>query len=116
MSNGSEYLYFINPENFKIKRKIEIQDNNNRVQNINELEYHDNKIYANIWGENYIIVINPQNAKIINYLDLRKLTDKFDKRKIDVLNGIAYNENNDSFLISGKLWPTIFEIKILNNK
>lgn len=117
MSDGSENIYFINPDDFKVKRKIQIKDSDNKaVSNINELEYHDNKIYANIWKENYIIIINPKTAEIINYLDLTKLLTEFDRRKINVLNGIAYYENNDSFLVGGKLWPQFFEIKILENQ
>lgn len=116
MSDGSEFIYYRNPENFEIIKKIKVKNaNNNPITKINELEYHNKKIYANIWGEDYIIIINPQNGKVEAYLDFSQLKDELNQAKIDVLNGIAYNKNNNSFLITGKLWPKIFEIRILNN-
>jgi len=114
MSNGSEYLFFRDPKTFELIKKIEVKKNDQKIQNINELEYHQGFIYAIIWQTDYIIKINAENGKVAAYLDLKGILKTDYKGKIDVLNGIAYNPNNKSFLITGKLWPKIYEIKIKN--
>ena len=114
MSNGSQYLFFRDPKTFELVKKIEVKKSNQKIQNINELEYHQGFIYANIWQTDYIIIINAENGNPAAYLDLKGILKTDYKGKIDVLNGIAYNPNNKSFLITGKLWPKIYEIKIKN--
>lgn len=113
MSNGSEYLYFRDRYTFAINREIRVHFKNKIVKNINELEYVDGFIYANIWQTDYIIKIKADNGEIISYLDLKDILDKEDYGDaIDVLNGIAYDQKNDHLLVTGKLWPKIFRIKI----
>ncbi|MFW6000859.1 MAG: glutaminyl-peptide cyclotransferase [Halanaerobium sp.] len=114
MSNGSEFIYFRDPDSFEVIKKIKVVFNNEEVKNINELEFIKGYIYANIWQKDIIIKINPNSGKVEAYLDLEHILDKskYDYN-IDVLNGIAYLEKNDSFLITGKFWPKIFEIKLL---
>jgi glutamine cyclotransferase len=116
MSNGSEYIYYRDPKTFKITKKTEIVFANEPLKNINELEYINGFIYANIWGEDIIVQISPKSSEVIAYLDLKNILDKskYDY-KINVLNGIAYLEDRDHLLITGKLWPKIFEIKITNS-
>lgn len=115
MSNGSEYIYYRDPETFEIKKKFKVEFNNEPLKNINELEYINGFIYANIWGKDIIVQISPA-AEVVAYLDLKNILDKnkYDY-KINVLNGIAYLEERDHLLITGKLWPKIFEIKIINS-
>jgi glutamine cyclotransferase len=114
MSNGSEFIYFRDPDSFKVIKIIKVVFNNQALKNINELEFIKGYIYANIWQKDIIVKINPSSGKVEDYLDLENILDKskYDYN-IDVLNGIAYLENNDSFLITGKFWPKIFEIKLL---
>jgi glutamine cyclotransferase len=114
MSNGSEFIYFRDPDSFKVIKIIKVVFNNQALKNINELEFIKGYIYANIWQKDIIVKINPSSGKVEAYLDLENILDKskYDYN-IDVLNGIAYLENNDSFLITGKFWPKIFEIKLL---
>ncbi len=115
MSNGSEYIYYRDPETFEITKIIKITFDNKALKNINELEYINGYIYANLWGKDIIVKINPDSGEVKAYLDLKDILDK-DKYdyKINVLNGIAYLEERDHLLITGKLWPKIFEIELIN--
>ena len=112
MSNGSEYVYFRNPNTFKITKKEKIKVDNKVVKNLNELEYHNGFIYANIWQSDYILKINAENGKVEAYLDLTNILKTDYNGKIGVLNGIAYDPKNNNFLITGKLWPKIYRIDI----
>lgn len=113
MSNGSEYLYFRDRYSFEINNEIRVHFKNKIIKNINELEYIDGYIYANIWQTDYIIKIDAENGEIVSYLDLTNILNKDDYgEEIDVLNGIAYDQKDDHLLVTGKLWPKIFRIKI----
>lgn len=112
MSNGSQYIFFRSADTFETIRKIEVKIKNEEVKNINELEYHAGYIYANIWRQDYIIKINADTGEVEAYLDLSGILETNYKGEIGVLNGIAYNPEHESFLITGKLWPKIYEIKI----
>ncbi len=113
MSDGSSKLYFLNPESLEIVKKINVTQNQKPVKNINELEYIDGKIWANIWREDHIIIIDPKTGKITGRLNLENLIDptKYD-HNLDVLNGIAHDKENDRIFVTGKLWPLIFEIEV----
>ena len=113
MSNGSQYIYFRDPESFEIIRKIEIKNTEQKIENINELEYHAGFIYSNIWQTDYIIKINAESGKVESYLNLEGILKTDYQGKIDVLNGIAYDPEDSSFLVTGKLWPKIYRIKII---
>jgi glutamine cyclotransferase len=113
MSNGSEYIFFRNPESFEILRKIEVTSADKKIKNINELEYHAGFIYANIWQTDYIIKINAESGKVESYLNLKGILKTDYQGKIDVLNGIAYDPEKNNFLVTGKLWPKIYRIKII---
>lgn len=113
MSNGSQYLFFRDPETFEMIKKIEVKMNKQKLNNINELEYHAGFIYANVWQEDYIVKINPKTGKVVSYLDLSGILETDYKGEIDVLNGIAYDQKNNNFLVTGKLWPKIYRIEII---
>jgi glutaminyl-peptide cyclotransferase len=116
MSDGTEYVYFINPENFKEERKIQVCNHLNSVKGINELEYIKGEIWANIWTTDTIIIIDPKTGKITGEINMNGLSGSILQNKndeIDVLNGIAWNPNNDKIFVTGKLWPKLFEIKIV---
>ena len=114
MSDGTENLYFINPNTYKIENQIQVYDNNGKVININELEFINDKIYANVYGRDIILIINYSSGKVENFINLDNVFNKENYNgKIDVLNGIA--TNNNKIYVTGKWWPSIFEIKIINN-
>lgn len=105
MSNGSSLINFLDPKDFSIQRSIDI----GRTE-INELEYAKGYIWANIWFSNSILKIDPSNGEIVKEYDLSNLVPE--NLEIEaVLNGIAYDERQDLFYITGKLWPVIYLVK-----
>ena len=114
MSDGSDVLYFMDPRTFKVKGTLDVYYENGKVGKLNELEYIEGEIYANIWGEEKIARISPKTGQVTAWIDLSGLLSKEDKQnRIDVLNGIAYDKENDRLLVTGKLWPKIFEIEVI---
>jgi glutamine cyclotransferase len=112
-SDGSDQLFFHNSQSFAIEKTIHVSDNNQPVKNINELEYVEGYVWANIWHKNQIIKIDPNTGKVVANLDLTELTNKIAPTNPEsVLNGIAYDETQKSFWITGKFWPKMFLIKI----
>ena len=110
-------LYFVNPDDFKVKRIVQVVDNFGPVNAINELEFIDGFVYANIWGSTYIIKINPENGHVIGKLEtqnmLKSFYSNFPIHEMDnVLNGIAYDSTNKKIYITGKRWPKLFELKL----
>ncbi len=117
MSDGTSTLHFLNPENFNQIGLVKVYDNNGTVAGINELEYVKGAIYANIWPTNRIAEIDPQTGQIISWIDLTGLLKRRNlKQKVDVLNGIAYDKDNDRLFVTGKLWTNLFEIKLVRKK
>ncbi len=116
VSTGESNIYFVDPETFKIKRTIQVKDNNGPMGNLNELEYVNDFIYSNIYLTDYIIKINPTNGNIVGKLDLSGLLEKSGKQVNReeglVLNGIAYDSSKNSFYVTGKKWPLLFELKL----
>lgn len=109
MSDGSERIVFRNPQTFSIERVIEVYDYDGPVNMINELEYIDGKIYANLYQTNKIIVIEPLNGKILAVIDGTEI-EKAGRGIGDVMNGIAHNYGKIYF--TGKNWAKLFEVKI----
>jgi len=115
MSDGSNVLYILEPNTFTVLKQIEVFDNVRAVTNLNELEYIDGKIYANVYLTNTIVVINPETGKVEGKIDLTEITpQKFRAEHDLVLNGIAYNKQNKKLYITGKRWDVLFEIKLDN--
>ncbi len=114
ISDGSSNLYFVDPENFKVKNTVSVKDDQGPVAMLNELEYVNGFIYANIYESNLIVKINPENGRVTGKISIERLLQEKDviPNRTDVLNGIAYNEATKTFLITGKRWPKMFEIKI----
>jgi glutamine cyclotransferase len=113
MSNGTNNLSYRNATTFAEETVKAIFDENGPVGNINELEYVDGCIYANIWQTNYIVKIDPKQGKVIAKYDLTSIVNQYitNSPNADVLNGIAYNKKSKTFYITGKNWPLLFEIK-----
>jgi len=114
MSDGSAVLYFMNPSTFKIVGTLEVYGDSGKVSNLNELEYIDGEIYANLWGTEKIARINPKTGRVTAWIDLSGLLSDQDKKgRIDVLNGVAFNSDNGRLFVTGKLWPKLFEIELV---
>jgi glutaminyl-peptide cyclotransferase len=113
MSDGTNRIRFLNPDNFQVSRTISVMDGSTPVASLNELEYVHGEIYANIWHEERVARIEPQSGRVLGWIDLTGLRALSDANGTEaVLNGIAYDENNDRFFVTGKLWPKLFEIRV----
>ena len=114
MSDGSSNLKFLDPETLKVTTILTVVDNNGPVSNINELEYIDGHIFANVWQSDYIIKIDPSSGKVVGRVNLDSLVREIRTKSAsaDVLNGIAYNPTTKTLFVTGKLWPLIYEIKL----
>jgi len=113
MSDGTHRLHYINPDTLEIVRHIEIFDKETAVTRLNELEYINGEIYANVWQTDKIARISPETGMVVSWIDLTGLLDTTDYQgDVDVLNGIAYDTGNDRLLVTGKLWPRIFVIEL----
>jgi len=111
MSDGSNVLYFYEPEMFTVVSHLEVYDNEKKVDQLNELEYIKGEIWANIWMTDLIARIDPATGKVLGYINLKGLLDERDAGA-DVLNGIAYDKEGERIFVTGKNWPKLFEIKI----
>lgn len=115
VSTGGSNIYWIDPANFKITKTLGISDNNGYVDSINELEWVNGYIYANKYLTDYILKIDPSSGLVVGKLNLVGLLKQSNQPIVtntDVLNGIAYNPATGNFLITGKRWPALYEIKI----
>ena len=111
MSDGTANLYFIDPETFEAVGQVEVHETS-PVTRINELEYVNGKVYANIWREERIAIINPQTGQVEGWIDLSGIQDTEKQDVDDVLNGIAYDAVGDRLFVTGKRWAHLFEIKL----
>jgi len=114
LSDGTAALRFLDPETFKEVRRLRVTSRGVPVDKLNELEYVRGEIYANIWYSDRIARISPSTGKVLGWIDLSGLTAASDRISRDaVLNGIAYDAEHDRLFVTGKLWPKIFEIRIV---
>jgi glutaminyl-peptide cyclotransferase len=113
MSDGSDALRVLDPDTFTEKRRIHVTANGAPVRNLNELEYVKGEIFANIWTTDYLARIAPDSGRVVGYVDLRGLLTPAERARTDVLNGIAYDAAGDRLFVTGKLWPKVFEIRIV---
>lgn len=113
MSDGSNILYYMDPDQFNVISKIEVYDNEKKVDKLNELEYINGEIWANIWQTDLIARIDPSSGKVIAYIDMKGiLSDPGTDTNVNVLNGIAFDRAGKRIFVTGKNWPKLFEIKI----
>lgn len=119
ISNGSSNLYYVDPETFKTKRIVGVTNNYGPVPAINELEYVNGVVYANVYETNTILKIDANTGKVLGTMDFTGILEKYGTPRPDefygegsVLNGIAYDAAKNSFYVTGKNWPTVFEIKL----
>lgn len=113
-TDGTERVWFLNPDTLKEVSYIETYTNKRKAEKLNELEFVKGKIYANIWQQNSILIVNPSNGSIEGIVNLKGLQSKAGQEGEDnVLNGIAYDEEGDRLFVTGKKWNKVFEIKLL---
>lgn len=113
LSDGSNKIRFLDSENFQVKKTIAVLDGRAPVNEINELEYIQGEIYANIWHDERIARIDPQTGRVAGWIDLRGLLSPAEVHDEEaVLNGIAYDEKTGRIFVTGKLWPKLFEIRL----
>jgi len=113
MSDGTEKLYFLDTVSMKPVRTLTVLDGNNKVKELNELEYVKGYIYANVYQTAWIVKIDPSSGKIVGRLDFSPIANEIRNMypQADVLNGIAYDEKSKAFLITGKLWPKSYLVR-----
>ena len=114
MSDGTPTLYFLDPETFERVSRVKVHDQKAPVWGLNELEYINGQIYANVWPTERIAIITPDSGRVTGWIDLEGLLTPQDYTEyVDVLNGIAYDKNNGRLFVTGKFWPKLFEIKVI---
>ena len=115
MSDGSSSgtLKFFDPETLRQTGTITVRDGGRPVAHLNELEFVKGQIYANVWQTDRIAIIAPKTGRVTGWVDLHGLLDPREAGGVDVLNGIAYDAAGDRLFVTGKLWPRIFEIRLI---
>lgn len=112
MSDGTATLYFLNPDTFEQIGHIQVKDGDTPVKNLNELEYVEGEVYANVWLTDTIVRIDPDNGHVLGRINLAGLLSERSGSE-DVLNGIAYDPQNQRLFVTGKFWPKLFEIELV---
>jgi len=113
MSDGSSSLRFIDPATLKETGRITVKDGDAPVERLNELEYVKGEIFANVWQTERVARISPKDGRVTGWIDLAGLLPPGERAGTDVLNGIAYDASGDRLFVTGKLWPRVFEIKLV---
>ncbi len=114
MSDGTPTLHFLDPESQQETGQVQVTYLGEPVRALNELEFVQGEVYANVWKTNAVVRIAPKTGEVTGVIDLAGLLSPDDlSQPVDVLNGIAYDEENDRLFVTGKLWPKIFEIELI---
>lgn len=113
MSDGTSRLRFLDPETLKETGGITVTDEGRPVDQLNELEWVKGEILANVWQTDRIARIDPATGKVTGWIDLAGLLPAADRARADVLNGIAYDAKADRLIVTGKLWPRLYEIRVV---
>jgi glutamine cyclotransferase len=117
LSNGTAEIRFFDPATFRELRHIDVKDHGQPVSDLNELEYIHGQIYANVWHTDRIARISPATGQVLGWIDLAGLLPADERSDPEaVLNGIAYDAVHDRLFVTGKLWPRLFEIKVIPAK
>jgi glutamine cyclotransferase len=113
MSDGTAELRFLDPATFNETGRITVHDAHGPVDRLNELEYVKGEVFANIWTTDRIARISPKDGRVTGWIDLSGLLTATERAGDAVLNGIAYDAADDRLFVTGKLWPRVFEIKLV---
>jgi glutamine cyclotransferase len=113
-SDGSHRLHYLSPESGTITRSMEVTENGRPVSRLNELEWIDGQVWANIWQTDRIVMIDPVSGEVTASIDLRDLLPAADRRPgTEVLNGIAQNPDDGTIWVTGKNWPWLYQIELI---
>ncbi len=117
MSDGTEKIYFIEPETFQVKRSIKVHNEEGDIQFLNELEMINDTLYANVYQYDLIVQIDPNTGMVLGHIYMAELRNAFEPNlEMDVLNGIAKDSSKDGFYVTGKKWPFMFRVKLKERK
>jgi glutaminyl-peptide cyclotransferase len=113
LSDGSSDLFYLDPQTFRLVKKLPVRFNGQPILELNELEFIDGEIWANVWQTDFILRIDPSSGLVTSFLDLKGILAPSDRTGSEnVLNGIAYDAERKRIFVTGKLWPRILEIRI----
>jgi glutamine cyclotransferase len=112
LSDGTPTLRFLDPDTFQVTGRVEVRDGNLPVEDLNELEFVNGEIYANVWTTDRIAVIAPATGRVTGWINLAGLMPRAMTAGDAVLNGIAYDPAGKRLFVTGKLWPRLFEIRV----
>ena len=113
MSDGTPILTFRDPETLTVRRRLRVTRSGMPVDDLNELELVDDLLFANLFGSDEIAAIDTDSGSVVAMVDASGLLTDEEAEEADVLNGIAYRPDTGTFLVTGKYWPWIFEVRIL---
>ncbi len=117
ISDGTSTMRFLDPLTFNTVARIQVSDKGTLISGLNELEFVRGQVYANVWQTDKIAIIEPQSGRVTGWLDLTGIIKtRQPSGTAAVLNGIAYDPENDRLFVTGKLWPWLFEIKLIENR
>lgn len=117
MSDGTDHLRFLDPATFAERRRVSVTAAGMPVGDLNELEHVKGEIFANVWLTDYIARVDPLRGQVVGWIDLTGLLPPRDRTSTDqVLNGIAYDAARDRLFVTGKLWPKLFEIRLVRKR
>jgi glutamine cyclotransferase len=111
MSDGTATLRFLDPADFRVIGTLPVTEDGLPVANLNELEYIDGEVWANLWTEDHVVRIDPDTGQVVGRIDLGALYPAAQRPGDAVVNGIAWDEAGDRIFVTGKLWPAIFEVR-----
>lgn len=117
MSNGSDRLRYLDPHTFRVVKEIAVRHHGKAITQLNELEYIEGEIFANIWFRDEIVRIHPADGTVLGIIDLSGIDAKEARKEQDhVLNGIAYDPATGALYVTGKCWPKIYQIRLIEKK
>jgi len=115
MSDVSASLRFLDPRTLTETHRLLVTDAGIPVRDLNELEWVNGEIYANVWQTDFVARISPTSGRVLGWIDLSGLLSPAEERsRVDVLNGIAYDSARNRLFVTGKLWPKLFEIQVVS--
>ena len=117
MSDGTDRIRFLDPNSFVVKKSIAVTAQGRPVNRLNELEYIKGEIFANVWGTDFVVRIEPASGRVLGVINFRGLLGPNERdATTDVLNGIAYDSVGDRLFVTGKKWPKLFEVRLKPQK
>lgn len=113
MSDGTSNLYFLDPMNMSVVGQVQVKDGEAPVDRLNELEYINGEVWANVWQTELVVRISPQSGRVLGWVNFTGLLSPTERIGTDVLNGIAFDAAGNRILVTGKFWPTIFQVEVV---